>query len=111
MHEKLRISGDLSDLIMQMSQGNIGAVSVLVKLFEDVDPMTALPDVLHLDDMNMRGPQIWVGYNDYCGQNIEEFRKCLRNRDASMVEKVNSMCCYRPGAQRAVTHGASFEAV
>jgi hypothetical protein len=49
-------------------------------------------DILHLNDMNMRGSQIWVGYKDYCGEELSRFLECVRAHDPAMVAKVNEQC-------------------
>jgi len=72
--------------------------------------------LLSLDDMNMRGSQIWVGYKGHCGEDIEKFVQCINDRDSNMVEVVNKEC-YHPEIEydgydeKAVTNGASFDHV
>ena len=60
-------------------------------------------DILNLDDMNIRGSQVWLGYKDHCGEDIEKFVQCAKNRDESMVEAINAN-----SEEVAVRHGASF---
>ena len=43
--------------------------------------MDGIFDILSLDDMNMRGSQIWVAYKDHCGQDIEKFIACIKERE------------------------------
>lgn len=82
-----------------MCEGNPGAGVALAQLM--TDPI-GLIDVLHLDDMNMRGPQIWVGYK-HCEQNVERFRQAIRDRSEAMVAAVNLRCEPQMG-ERARTH-------
>lgn len=105
--EKLKVTGDMRDTLIQMSEGNPGAVSVLVQLIKD-DPMGFI-DVLNLDDMGMRGSQIWIAYKDHCKEDIGAFRKALRDRDPAMVATVNASRGSAPGTPIAVTNGASFQ--
>lgn len=107
--EKVRTSismtGSTLDLLLTMSEGNPGAASVLTMLMKD-DPFGFIA-MLSLDDMNIRGCQIWVGYKDHCGQDIEAFKKAIEDRDAAMIETINRIAFPQIG-ERAVAHGASF---
>lgn len=104
--EKINLSTTTMDLIMQMSEGNPGALSVIVQLLKE-GPM-GLMDILNLDDMGMRGSQIWCGYKDHCKQDINAFRQALRDRDPAMVATVNASCGHAPETPAAVTSGASY---
>lgn len=99
---KLKVSDTLT-VINQMSEGNPGAVSVIMQLLES---KLGFVDILSLDDMDMRGPQIWAAFKHHCDCNIEKLREALKTRDAAMVTTVNRECPDR----KAVTSGASFEA-
>ena len=115
MREAIKLSSSTTDVLVQMSEGNPGAITVLMELLKRDDP-AALMTLLSLDDMNMRGPQIWVGYKDHCGEDIEKFAQCINDRDAEMVAAVNAEC-YQPELkydgydEQAVTSGASFDHV
>jgi len=102
--KKLRMD-NIQEAIFEMSEGNPGAVNVLCMLIKD-DPMGFM-DILNLDDMNMRGSQIWVAYKDHCKSDIEKLRTCLRDRDVALVETVNASQGHAAGTPRAVTGGAS----
>lgn len=103
--ERISLNGTTMELIIQMAEGNPGAVTALCALMKDDD--MALMRILDLDDMGMRGSQIWVAYKDHCGGDIEKFRKALVERDPVMVETVNASRGHAPGTPRAVTGGAS----
>lgn len=103
--QKIGLNSSIRDALVIMAEGNPGAINVLVKLMED--PIGFI-DVLHLDDMNMRGSQIWVGYKDHCKQDIEAFRKCIRERDPAMVATVNESRGHAPDTPRATPFGSSF---
>jgi len=105
------LMGSTQSALIEMSEGNPGAITVLMELIGRDDPL-AFMTILDLDDMNMRGSQIWVGFKDYCGEDIEKFAQCVRNRNPDMVEVVNSEC-FNPEfgdgyGEKAVTAGASF---
>ncbi len=65
--------------------------------------------VLALDDMNLRGWQIWVAWKDHCKADMPTFLKALAERDPEMVATVNSSKGGSPETPRAVTCGASYE--
>lgn len=75
------------DIITKMSEGVPGA-SVLLSSAVKND-MRGWFLVMELDNMNMRGSQIWLAYKDYCGENIELFWDCVKNHDAKMIDAVN----------------------
>jgi len=89
-----------------MSEGNPGAANVLGQMMQK-DPDTGLIKILHLDDMNIRGTQIWLGFKDHCGQDMERFMQAILDRDQQMVDEINS---HVPGnhTEIAVTSNASF---
>ena len=87
--EKLSMNDSLINMAVKMAEGNPGAVRVISKILEDQGGLFFLLD---LDDMGMRGSQIWVAFKDYCGQDIEKLKQCLRDRDKKMVETVNREC-------------------
>lgn len=113
--EAINLSDSTQSVIVKMSEGNPGALTVLVDMLKTQDP-TALMNILSLDDMNIRGSQIWVGYKDHCGSDMDKFIQAVKDRDADMVETINREC-YHPEIDndgykhRAVTSGASFDSV
>lgn len=100
---KLDIGSDRG-IFLTMCEGNPGALQVLMKLAED--PM-GLMFILDLDDMGMRGSQIWIAWKDHCKCDLEVFKKALRDRDPAMVATVNAHRGTAPGTPQAVTGGAS----
>lgn len=80
--KKIEIKISVQDLFVLMAEGNPGALSVLCNM----DPL----DILTLDDMNIRGPQIWVAYKDHCNQKMDIFTKCVRERNKDMINTVNA---------------------
>lgn len=88
MREKIELNDTTSNIIIKMSEGNPGAITVLMQLLEK-NAMEGFRHILDLDDMNIRGTQIWIGYKDYCKNSIENFKKCVSNRDREMVNIIN----------------------
>ena len=102
---KLNPAGGIQEMVIQMAEGNPGALSVLMKLLQD-DPIGFMR-LLDLDDMGMRGSQIWVAYKDHCGGDLDALKKCLLDRDPAMVVTVNASRGLPEGTPKAVTGGAS----
>lgn len=63
--------------------------------------------ILDLDDMNIRGTQIWVGYSDYCGKDIAKFKELVRARDHKMIAHINREGVRGNHTAKAVAHGGS----
>ena len=100
--------GSTMDLLMLMSEGNPGAITVLTRMLQDSDSSLGVIRILDLDDMNIRGTQIWIGYKDYCKQDIDCFLKALQDRDPKMVQFINEQNKAQGETEIAVTSGSSF---
>lgn len=98
----LKLEDTFEQFMMKMSEGNPGALTVLMQIVEK-DPNLGLLQILNLDDMNVRGTQIWIGYKDHCGENIDLFIEKMKARDADMVATINREC----PDWVAKTHGAT----
>lgn len=84
----IRMDGSPVDLMVDLSEGIIGAATVLRQMLQEYGA-EALLYMMHLDDMNMRGSQIWLGYAHYCGSDLDKFVKAIKTRDLGMVAFVN----------------------
>ena len=93
------------DIAVMMSEGNPGGLTVICKLLEH-NP-DGLMYLLHLDDMNIRGTQIWIAFKNYCNQDINYFIECIKARNKDMIAKVNEVNMEQGESWRAVPHGAS----
>lgn len=93
---------NLRDIIILMAEGNPGALRVLTQLAGEP---VGLAIIINLDDMNIRGSQIWVAYKDYCRENLHTLIIATRSRDQLMVECVNN--AFGPGDHKATVGGAS----
>jgi hypothetical protein len=107
VRKRIDMNMDVREMIVTMAEGNPGAVTVLIQLVQ-ADPVMGFMDVLHLDDMNMRGPQIWVGFKDHCKQDLAAFQEAIRSRDSALVETVNASRGLAPGTPQATRYAASF---
>ena len=104
--EYVKTSDSIPTLLEKMSEGNPGAASVLSRFM--IVP-TGLMNILDMDDMNIRGSQIWVAYKDYCGEDIDILTHSLTSRDGDLVKCVNIETARRGGGAKAVLHGASLK--
>lgn len=107
MKARKKLRGNIPDMIEDMGEGNIGAFSVLMDIAKN-DPTSILGSILHLDDMNIRGEQIWVGYKYYSGCDLVKFIESIKKRDKNMVDRINKECLYDNFKEKAVEYGASF---
>lgn len=104
--KKVWMTDSPMEMIVTMSEGNPGAMSVLMKLFSS-EPHGFIFG-LHLDDMNIRGPQIWLGFKDFAGEDLEKFKQALKDRSKEMVDLINKEYLLSGEKEMAVTSGASF---
>lgn len=97
---------DLSvmDSLIELAEGNPGAASILARIAAQDGPSSVV-DLLHLDDMNIRGVQIWVGYKDHCNSDLDKFLELVRKRDPGLIATINRESGSR---EIAVASGASF---
>lgn len=102
--QSLTLMSSTFDAITMLSEGNVGAMTLLMHMLGD-DPLDGMMDLLTIDDLNMRGEQIYVASKQY--PDIEAFRDALRKRDQGMIDAVNAACPREPGER--VFTGASFK--
>lgn len=96
------------DLVAFLSEGNPGAINVMMMLVQSGDFASIFTQLLHMDDMNIRGCQIWIGFKEHCKGDIFAFKTCLENRDPRMVKTINDMAD-KNYPWKATTEGASSE--
>jgi hypothetical protein len=81
---RLKLDMSLMDIIMILSEGNPGAVSVLAQIIKEapkIDPQDAfggLGCLLALDTHGIFGPRIWMLYKDVCNQDLTSMLAILR---------------------------------
>jgi hypothetical protein len=106
MRKEILLTDSLMDLMMTMSEGNPGAINVIMSLLKE-RPDDGMMLLLHLDDMNIRGTQIWIGFKDHCHEQINNFVQCIKNRSPEMVSVINDEGIRGNHKEKAVTSGAS----
>ena len=103
--KEIDVASSTMDMLILMAEGNPGAVTVLAQLLKEENGIVL---VLGLDDMNIRGTQIWIGYKDYCGNDIKKFAEYILKRDKGMIEKINQEGLRGNHNHKAVEGGAAF---
>lgn len=93
-------SDTLMSAIIKLCDGNPGAAIVCASVVKHSE--FGMMDLLHMDDMGLKGSAIWVGYKYYCGEDIAKFVEAVRSRDLEMINKI------RAEGYAAARHGASF---
>ena len=94
------------EVMALMWEGNPGAMSVIAQLFKLLGE-EALIFLGYLDDMNIRGGQIWVAYKDHCKSDINILYSLIKARDSNLVDTINKECDY--GGEKAVCSKPSFD--
>ena len=84
---EIDIDGSVLDMLLLMSEGNPGAATVLSQIMNKCD--AGAMSVFDLDDMNIRGAQIWVAFKYVCNEDLDMLCEKLKKRDPSMVEAIN----------------------
>jgi len=89
--KEINLHDNFQELLMKMSEGNPGGLSVLMQIAKEFSkcPEDAFIHMMLLDDMNIRGSQIWMGYKDYCGSDIKKFIQCIKEKNQGMINKIN----------------------
>jgi len=95
----------MGDPLLPFTEGNVGALRVMADLSAKIQGVDFLMFTLDLDDMNIRGHQIWVAFKDVCGSDLETLISRVRDRDPTLAEAINKVS---PDGEQAVAHGASF---
>ena len=105
--EELRLNEKLMAWMEKMAEGNLGALTVLLIAMKEKGAQKMGELILFMDDMNIRGSQIWIGYKDYCGCDIDKFVGCIKEKDQGMVDKINEFGRKGNHSWKAVPHSAS----
>lgn len=84
--KEIALTDDTKQVLVLLAEGNPGALRVLMELLQ-MDG--GLFSILHLDDMNIRGTQIWVAFKDFAKEDMARFVEAIRKRDPELVRVVN----------------------
>lgn len=103
---KIELEDSMFDVIYKISEGVPGAIVGITQLMESDEAGFML--LLGLDDMNIRGSQVWEAYKYLYNEDGKKFAEAVRNRDKNMVDFINQEMA-SVGGEKAVTGGASFD--
>lgn len=74
--EKINTNMSTLDMLMVMSEGNPGALSVIMQMMQDKKPRGFL-DILLLDSLDIRGSKIYMLWSDCSERNMEKYFRTL----------------------------------
>lgn len=81
------------DGVIELAQGNPGAitaVAILMKESEKIDPQNfakELAPLLELDELELRGSQIWLLFKDICGEDPVNVFVLFRARQLGLIPR------------------------
>lgn len=84
MKDRIELTDSPMDIMVKLSEGNPGAVTVLMQMFAEggkIDPQCAfggLGGMIGLDTHGIYGSRIWMLFKDVCGENITKTLAILR---------------------------------
>lgn len=78
--------------VVAMCEGNPGALNVLCSVIQSAGAEQALQVFEVMEDMNLRGPRIWLAFKDASRQDLNLMMERVLSRDPSLVETVNANC-------------------
>ena len=90
---KIELSDNTTDIIVKMSDGNPGAVNVILNILGEggnIDPDSALGGLgalLSLDTLGIYGSAIYVLYNDICDSDLGKTLAVLRATQLGLFDK------------------------
>jgi len=97
----------IDKIIKIMSEEEERAKIILQELAAEIDENWQCIKVLTiLDDMNIRGKQVMIAYDDYCKGSIESFMKNIHERSQNMVGYINSKLPDYPREYQSVREGS-----
>jgi hypothetical protein len=83
-NERIKLEMTTMDMLTAMSDGNPGAITVLMFLLRDGgkidtdDAFGGLGSILTMDSLGIYGPSIWMLFKDVCGQSLMKMIAMLR---------------------------------
>jgi hypothetical protein len=80
---------DAQETILRLGDGNPGAMSVLIRVFKELGENEFSSVAQGLRVLNFSGPEIWLCYKDYAGEDLQGFVEGIRSRNQRMQDIVN----------------------
>lgn len=90
--ERITLADNQMSIVMKMSEGNPGAMNVLMNMMQDhgIDPDSALGgigSILTLDTIGIYGSDIYVLNKDICDQDLPKMLAVLRATQLGMFDR------------------------
>lgn len=90
--ERITLADNQMSIVMKMSDGNPGAMNVLMNMMQDhgIDPDNALGGIgpiLTLDTLGIYGSDIYVLNSDICGKDLPKMLAVLRATQLGMFDR------------------------
>ena len=101
--ERLSATATMNNLLATLAEGHPGSADVLRLICQFA--LSPLDTLFDLDDMNIRGRQIWHAFHQVCDGDFNEFLFRLDGRDPDLVSAVNLLTLGE--RERAVESGGS----
>lgn len=103
MNERIDLNDSTVDIVMKMSDGNLGAINVLMQLLSqatnDIDPDNLLRGfgaILQLDSIGIYGTDIYILNNDICGRELPKMLAVLRATQLGLFSRdILKDACHR----------------
>ncbi len=97
-------TGNIDEIISTMSEDNTIAKEILCNCMQEfASTWKYIEWLIVLDDMNIRGNQIQIAYENYATGDIKMLIKGIENRDPNIVDLINSAYVFE---ERACLSGA-----
>ncbi len=88
-NERIKLTDTLMDSVMKLTEGNPGALRVIMDIVKDgkeIDPYTEpFLLLLNLDSYGIYGPRIWMFFKDVCKCNLSKTIAVLRAMQMGVV--------------------------
>lgn len=102
MSEKIKLEDDFETIMLKMSDGNPGAITVMMDIVDkgsSIDPECGFPllHILALDGMDIRGSDIWILYKDVCHENLTLMLALLRAKQLGIVSETHVKAAIKNG--------------
>jgi hypothetical protein len=78
----LKDDDTFEDIILKMSQGNVGAIAFCIELLKKTPQ-----DIYLLDEMGLYGSQAYIFWNDCCNRNLFFVNKALNRYSKEEILK------------------------
>lgn len=96
----------LRDILEKMAEENSWARWILTRILGKYGK-PGIRYILIMDDMNIRGAQIFVGYKQHCLGDLQRFVECIETRDPVLVETINNEGLKGRYPHKATAHGGA----